>query len=370
MNQYYKISLSIVLILQTAHLTSMQPSPAEQKKAVEGLVKLIEEVVDKKLKNIPAQQKNSALSDEDKKVMVFLQQAPQKKLVLTPAEKPLANMILRVLQLTDELKYNSNNKMSIEKFVVDATQNQSLEYHAQSKAASHGWLDLQANLSLLSHWKYANQNQFDITIKQSIEYPEDFELIIHAHGTCDTTNKDLQAAHCQLAEHIKNSPNFIKYANFNNINSQAQAERETRLQGESSGTCYNYGCQKKIRIICNAETLIHLIKEKNNLKHTFNTVQDESFLETPQPKLHTNFNDVLASIEAKMNVSTRPNVKELHEQQHDSTKLIEALPTPTEEENNNEEEEEDSSDQESISKNTHDQTSLDASDQPKDSEEK
>lgn len=319
MNKKYRISLSMLLILQTLSCTASpeQPTPEEQRKAIEGLSKIIDERIDKKLQSIPAGKKGSQLSDQDKKMIAGLHRAPKEQLFFTHAEKPAVHIMRNVLQLDDELKGGKDHKMSLEHFIIQSLQNEAIEYHAQSKAASHGWFDLRANLSLLWNGKYANQNKFDITIKQSIEFPGNFEFIIHAQGTCDTTNKDLQTAHCQLAACIKNNPDFKKYANLAAITSVEQFKHDARIQGESSGVCYAYGCQKKIRILCDQETLITMLQEKNSSKYKSNTTQDEPFVEKVKPALNFNNPDFITSMQNRINSAPQSQESTTEDDQED-----------------------------------------------------
>jgi len=319
MNKNYIISLSILLILQSLHITAspQQPTAEEQKKAIEGLSKIIDERIDKKLQSMPTGKKASQLSDQDKQMIAGLHRAPAEQLFFTHAEEPAAEIMRNVLKLDDELKGNKDHRMSLEHFIIQSLQNEAIEYHAQSKAPSHGWLDLGAHISLLWNGKYANQNKFDISIKQSIEFPGNFELIIHAQGTCDTTNKDLQSAHCQLAAYIKNNPNFTRYANFAAIKSLEQFKRDTRLQGESSGVCYTYGCQKKIRILCDQETLIMMLQEKNSSKHTLNTTQDEPFVEKLKPAFNFNTPDFITSMQNRINPAPQSQKSTTEDDQED-----------------------------------------------------
>lgn len=335
MNKKYTISLSVLLILQTLHVTALPQQPTEEQiKQMHELVSIIEKVVDKKLKNTPTGKKISQSSDEEKQIILSLQMAPEKQLVLTPAEEPVADIIRNVLKLDDELKSSKDHRMSLERFVIQSLGNDSNEYHAQSKAASHGWFDLRANLSLLWNGKYANQNKFDITIKQSVEFPGKLELVIHAQGTCDTTNKDLQAAHCQLAACIKNNPNFIKHANLAAIKSVEQAQRETRLQGESSGICYEYGCQKKIRILCDQDTLITMLQEKNGAKYKSNTMQEAPFIEKLKPALNFNTQDFITSMQNRINSAPQSQESTTENDDHNEDEDDEAV--DSEEDNNTE----------------------------------
>lgn len=325
MNKKYTISLSILLILQSLHITASPQQPTEEQiKQMHELVSIIEKVVDKKLKNTPTGEKSSQSSDEEKQWIAGLQKAPKKQLVFTPAEEPAAQIMRNVLKLDDELKGAKDHKISLEFFIHQSLGNDAIEYHAQSKAPSHGWLDLRANLSLLWNGKYANQNKFDITVKQSIEFPGNFEFIIHALGTCDTTNKDLQSAHSQLAACIKNNPNFIKYANLTAIRSVEQFERETRLQGESSGACYEYGCQKKIRILCDQNTFMTMLQEKNSSKHTLNTTQDEPFVEKLKPALNFNTPDFITSMQNRINSASQSQESTTEDDQEDDDEAVDS----------------------------------------------